>query len=322
MLTINHGFHMRSDRVKKLICLFFIIVLVIGRRPELFIEPRFIEEEGTVFFAYAFNHSWWENLLMQYGGYYSLCTNSAAALAVLFPFDIAPLVTTYVAFIFDIIPCCIVISGNSIFWNSWPKKIIIAASIPLLSFGGSWLSSIHIQYYLALTAFMILLENSEGLSLSKKVSYRILLILAGLTGAVNTFLVPVYFIKAMGSKTRENKIQTGILTATGLIQIMVFLTTYFGNDVFVNSHRFGKSGIDLLWSMIIFQFVYPYFGYTMFNFPFIALILKGGTISLFFIHLFLANIRDSDNQLVIFSFVIVFVLSAISSVNTIYVPRY
>ncbi|HZV81410.1 MAG TPA: hypothetical protein VFF53_04500, partial [Geobacteraceae bacterium] len=63
---------MRESVTVRVLLTLAIALFVAWRQPELLTAPRFWAEEGTNFFAYAYAHSWWENLLHPQFGYYTL----------------------------------------------------------------------------------------------------------------------------------------------------------------------------------------------------------------------------------------------------------
>jgi hypothetical protein len=85
---LQEGDHFRS-------LLWFAAVLAIAlRAPVLWSHPRFWGEEGTIYFADAFNRAWFHSLFAPHVGYYSLFANGTAlAAARLAPLEYAPLVT-------------------------------------------------------------------------------------------------------------------------------------------------------------------------------------------------------------------------------------
>lgn len=311
-----------AELTQKVICLLLIIVVMVIRKPELLIDPRFFQEEGSIYFPHAFNHGFVDNLFMQYGGYYALITNLAASIAAMFPLAVAPLITTYLAFIGTLVPCATVLFGNIPFLDTVPKKMLMALAINLFSFGGSWLTTIHTQYYLALTTFFILLENGQHSSTLKKFTYRAVLIFSGLSGVLACFLVPAFFFKWLRSRSKEDLVQCSLLSITGLIQITILLACIINSDSFITSHRMNKPGLELPLSMILFQFVYPFLGLAMFKLSGTVQMFVGLIILLYFTLELCRDMKDPQKLPLILSFLFVFILSSLLSVDIVYVPRY
>lgn len=299
---------------------------MIIRCPMLFVMPRFWGEEGNQYFAYAFNHNLWDTILFSYAGYYSLFTSTATVLATQVSLDFAPYVTTYLAFLLQIIACAIVIFGNSLYWNNIYSKAIIASCIPLMSFSGNWLNSLGAIYWSGVVSFLILLENTECQSLLKKLYYRIILTVVGLTGVLSCFLMPVYLVKAIRTKVREDWIHVFLLIIATGIQAIFFLVSFFERETVVTSSRFKWAllNYDHFFNIIYFQFIYPIFGYLPLKMKWnIYLITTIGIVSiLYFSSIFIKNSYVKTLQLLIFSFLIVFVSSTIFSIDLMGGPRY
>ena len=73
--------------------------IVMGlRAPQFLTAPRFWAEEGSIYFAHAWSHPWWETLWLAPPGYLTLWANGAAVLATrMVGLSAAPLITTRVA---------------------------------------------------------------------------------------------------------------------------------------------------------------------------------------------------------------------------------
>lgn len=326
--------------------------LIAYRQPAILNEPRFWAEEGTYFFSYAISHGWFDTVfhVVPLFGFYSLAHNMAGLLATFVPLEQAPFVTTYLGFFSHLLPCCIVIVGNSPFWNTLPKKTLICLGILFIPFGRMWLNTTYIHFTLALSVFLILLEEMESSNRLTKNFYRVIIIISGLSGAVSCFLTPVYLLKAWHSRLNENILQASLLAFFSVVQVAVFIYTISNLDPNAQT-RFVSFGYDKLWSIIYFQFGIPFYGYHFFNseiiksldfrsfyvvfphvYPYLgkATILFKQSASLLSIFLVMAytlfivinQIRDKSLQLPAFSFLMMFGLSSVGSVNMMGGPRY
>ncbi len=323
----------------------FICFLIAYRQPAVLTEQRFWAEEGTYFFPYALSHGWFDTVIhvVPLFGFYSLAHNIAGLFATLVPLEQAPFVTTYLGFLSHLLPCCIVIVGNSPFWNTLPKKTLICLGILLFPFGRMWLNTTYVHFTLALSVFLILLEEMEHSSRLIKNLYRTIILIAGLSGAVSCFLTPVYLLKAWRSRRKENILQASLLAFVSAVQVAVFMYTITKLDPNAQT-RFLSFGYDKLWSIIYFQFGIPFFGVPYFNseiiksldfrafymaFPKVysylgrAMVLSNGPVYLvslsmviaYALFVFIKQIRDKFLQLPAISFLLMFVLSSAGSMN-------
>ncbi len=349
MKVLNNLGFLHKPIVLRLGILVTIIGLVIFRQPLLLVYPRFWCEEGTYIFPYAYSHPWWQSIFytVPYAGYHTLLHNLAAIVAAMLPLEWAPYATTYIAFLFMIVPCAIVIFGNTPLWDTISKKLVICLSIVLLPMERVWLNTTYIHFTLAIVAFLILLEDPDQLSLLKKNLYRLLLVISGLTGTVACFLTPAYFLKAFWARTRESYIQASILAISALIHLPIFFS------VFISSHgprlqtRLANSSLAGLKNILFFQFDVPFLGHRLFEsagaktlnewfmfatmrrFGISALYLPSLTeiiittcVLSYLLYLIIKHLRNRMTRLVVFSFFLVFLLSALLSVNMAGGPRY
>ncbi len=196
------------------------------RAPLLLQQPRFWAEEGKVYYAYAYSNPSWRALLAPHQGYYHLFANIATALALLVPVQHAPMVTTLLSFAAQALPLAIVLWGTAEPWNRLPGSIVAVCIILLTpSSGECWLNSINSQFYLALSAALLLLENPPGRT-PRRWLYRGILALATLSGPVTAFLAPLFIVRAWARRQeREISTQAWIVTAGAMLQLGIVLTS-------------------------------------------------------------------------------------------------
>lgn len=322
-----------------------VCLLIAYRQPLNLIEPRFWCEEGTYFFSYAYSHSWYETLfhIVPHLGYYSLVHNLASMSATFVSLEQAPFVTTYLGFFSHVLPCFIVIFGNSRFWDTAAKKIFICLGILFFPFGAMWLTTTYIHFTLALNVFLILLENMEQSNRLTKNLYRLLILLGGFSGAVTCFLTPVFFLKAWRSRLKEDIIQTSLLVFASVVQVVIIIFLLASIEPGTQS-RFVSFGFNQLWGIIFFQFGIPFYGHSYFNsdiirtldfksfyavfayvYPFLgkassifqmsATLLSVLLVMAYSVFVLIKHLGDRSLQLPAFSFLLVFILSSAASVQ-------
>lgn len=193
------------------------------REPSFFSDPRFWGEEGLHYYAHAFQYShgplWYMGLANTPQGYFAFWPSLSAVISAnLVPVDQAPLVTTVMAFLVQLIPLGLIIWSDSLLWNSSLRKAIGVLVVLLTPLSGEiWLNTINSQFYLALATVLILMEPIKKRPLSTWL-YRFVLLLAGLTGPVSVMLVPAYAIVTWLTREQERGVQTGILGVCALLQ--------------------------------------------------------------------------------------------------------
>lgn len=252
------------------ICLKLIMTVVVmlvtwARVPELLTTPRFWAEEGTSYFAYAFNHSWLDNLLSPQYGYNTLYNSLATSLATIAPLNYAPLVTTWLAFIVQVSVSSAVIWWRIPLLNSVWQKCAVALLIQTLAYGRIWLTTIGVQYWLCVLSFLILLYEYREPEKKVHILHYGLLALNGLTGILSCLLIPAFVYKYIKSRTPHVLRQTMILCSCLAIQLGVFLHAYLNKSGDL-SNRFVNSSFGYVLSKIIkFEFSVPFFGLGLYD---------------------------------------------------------
>jgi len=236
-----------------------IILFVIWRQPELLTAPRFWAEEGTNFFAYAYAHSWWENLLHPQFGYYTLYNAIVTSLATAVPLEHAPAVTTALAGAVQVGVSMAVIWWRLPLLPALWQRVVIAFGIQFLAHPRIWLTTIGVQYFLCVLSFLILLEDGQS-GRRPPLSRQLLLAFNGLTGVLSCFLVPAFLLKWHRERSRTHLYYALILTACLLLQAGVFATALGSNDDGVAFRLRATDPLRLVARFIHFQFVVPITG--------------------------------------------------------------
>jgi len=245
--------------IKTIINILCAILLIVIRDVRYFTNPRFWAEEGTLHFAYSYNHPWYQALIHPQVGYLNFYPNLATVLATLVPLEFAPLVTTLAALLVQLIPIVIILLSSSMLWKGWLRKIIGSAIVLFVPLTNEvWLNTINSFTYFAAIAFLILLEDIPQSSF-KRWLFRILLIFAGLSGVLACSLIPLFFILAWLDKSRERWLQTALLSICAVIQLIMIFSFRGRGDI---SQRFFWIGFSTLgatfWTQSILLFTTGY----------------------------------------------------------------
>ncbi len=202
---------------------------VILRHPGFFTHPRFWAEEGAFYFAnaaaVAHTSQWYRGLTYTLHGYLALWPNLATTIAAnLVRLETAPMVTTLMAFVVQLLPPTLVLWGRSDLWPSAGRKLVAVAIILLAPLSAEpWLNTINSQFYLALATVLILVED-EPTRRSHLWLHRGVLGLAGLTGPVSCVLTPLFGVRTLVERSRERRVQLAILSAACVVQVALLLT--------------------------------------------------------------------------------------------------
>jgi hypothetical protein len=225
------------------------------RDPRYFLQPRFWAEEGSLHFAYSFSHSVLQALFHPQLGYLNFWPNLATILATIVPLDFAPRVTTLMAFIVQMLPVGLILFSRSPVWQGWVRKAIGAAVVLFVPMTTeAWLNTINSFSYWGLVAFLILLEEIPRTQVRLWV-YRMLLVMAGLTGTYACFLTPLFIYQAWDEKKPERWRQMLILLVCSAVQIILILSYQGKDDI---SQRFTILGFSTLGSILWTQSLAPF----------------------------------------------------------------
>ncbi len=205
--------------------------LMAWRAPLLLRQPRIWAEEGQVYLAYAYAAPAWKALIAPHQGYYHLYANLATLVALLAPMRQAALVTTLFAFAAQALPLAVVLWGRSRLWPSLPLKLLAVVVILLTpSSGECWLNTINSQFYLALTAALLLVEPPPRAP-TRRWLYRAILGLAVLSGPVTAFLTPLYVTRAWRRRDQpEAGTQAWMVVAGAMLQAGIALAALEAPD--------------------------------------------------------------------------------------------
>lgn len=216
-----------------------VAVLTASRAPLLVSEPRLIAEEASVYLAYARDHGTLATLLLVPtsegpAGYLHLLANLAALVeARWFPLESAAAVGTLIAFAFQLVPFAIVLWGRSVLFTTESRQLL---GCLVLLFGPAmspavWLSTINAQVFCGVASLLILLENLSAASARRRWLYRALLLFNGLSGPYTALLTPGFLWRAFRLRSREARVQAGIVVATGVLQFAAYVFAGLGSEL-------------------------------------------------------------------------------------------
>jgi hypothetical protein len=180
------------------------------RAPVYLAAPSFWAEEGLYFFATAWNGSWSAALVQRPATYLHLYANVAtlaAAWVGRVSVAAAPRVTAWAGLAAQLVPVAVVAFGRAPEWGGpWRRALAAAVVVFGARTGGIWMNSVTAQDWLALTAFLLVLEPATP---------ALLLALCGLSGPGASFAAPVGTV-------------VGVALFAGLVAVVAWLATGLG----------------------------------------------------------------------------------------------
>gem|GEM_PF-3342311 len=282
-----------SDSHYIYIFVFFIIMFII-RDIDLFINPRFWAEEGTIYFSDVYKYGI-SHLFNTHQGYFSIIPNFATYLATFVPLKFAPFVTTFIALIVQIIPLILIFKIKTPYFDTVNKKFI--ASLIILFSGNTseiWLKSITSQFHFVVILFLILLDTEYDKYVKTKYA---LIFISGLSGVPANVLILVTLLNYFKSKNIIFLKYSSILFIT--IAIQLFYIIILKEQL---NTRFDINIFKSLIYQFYYYFVYPF--YYQFKLK-ILIVLQIPLIYIIFKYL---KYKEYFMQFFIFSFVMTYIL--------------
>ncbi|MBK6316107.1 MAG: hypothetical protein IPF53_17885 [Blastocatellia bacterium] len=191
----------RVGRLPPLVVPSIVFVVAIGvlvsRRPDAFLNPQFYAEDGTLWFARAYNLGPFTSMLVPDAGYLQVLATGTGAIAVLFPVSVAPLVFALGAAIIEVSPAVFLSTrrASQLIPNLAPR---LALAFFYLALPNVWTNSVVMTYAswrLGLLAFLLLVTRPR--SRFGSLFDGVVVALCGLGGPLILFMLPVVIVHAV-----------------------------------------------------------------------------------------------------------------------------
>ena len=329
-----------NDSKTKYYLLFIIVLISFYRSPYIFLNSRFVAEEGSKYFVYALENGFLKGLFYfeNTAGYFNLIANILVSTSSLINIEFSPFVTVYGSFFFILLPIYLILFRESEFFNTDLKKyigsLLVFITPPLVP--EVWVNSINLQVYLSISAIIILFMINLN-NLQKKINYTSIFI-AGFSGIYACCLLPLFFINYFLKKNLYNLTNLLIIFFSSTIQFYFVLRAKINNDlmekvlvadldfnIFINYFYnilakpiFGRQITHFIWSDIAFLIPRMNFFYL---FLIVSIIL---IISLFYNYkeLFKIIIKDKILIYLVYIFFIISILVLVGSAGDYVGGRY
>jgi len=270
-----------------------VIALNVARCPELLLYPRFFAEEGTTYFACAFQKSFVSNLFSAHYGYYTLYNQLATSFAKLAPLEHAPLVTTLMSLLVQVGISLYVLWGELPLLETLWRRTVLALAIPLISWPGHWLTIIGSQCWFAAGAFLLLLSMNRSKNIFSYAARGGYLVLAGLTGVISCFMAPAYLWRSFREKSREYLAYASILFLCLIVHAGVLLESMLTRSTELSGRFIFNSFATMLGKTVVYQFAIPFTGRGFFEQRFLVVLgsrIRETVESIFGVQLFIYDL--------------------------------
>jgi hypothetical protein len=202
--------------------IFVYATLIAVRIPNILLKGRFWAEEQAVYFAAARQQPWYDALFQVHTGYLNVTASIAGLAATIVPLEEAPLVSSTIALLIQLLPPLILITGQ-IPWlrRPWQMAAALLLLLTVQNTGEIWMNTITSQFHLALAVAIILAVPPRGGWIG--VLHRVVLLLGPLSGPASSFLAPLFFLRALLDRSRARFIQACLLSGATLVQVIIAL---------------------------------------------------------------------------------------------------
>lgn len=246
----------------KIILIFLLIIISFFRSPYIFLEGRFMAEDGELFFKSAFENNLLEHLFYYApnSGYYNFIANILTEISTYFSLNYAPLIVAYGSLFIILLPIILILFKDShLFKNDYQK--IIASVIFFIATPNSpevWANSINSQIYLFFSSFIILYFKDENNLVNIKEKF--LLLIAGLSGIYSCILAPVFFAKFYILRKKNYLYNSIILLFCTVIQLSLIFYSKLNNLLHTSQIEFIEKPIFYVTNFAYSFFIKPIFG--------------------------------------------------------------
>lgn len=196
----------------------FACLVLISRRPDAIFHAQFYAEDGHVWFADEYNFGWWSGIWRIYEGYHHVFMRLGAALGLLAPLAVAPLVLNLAGIAVQALPANLLLSVRSSAWGGLRFRAFLVAIYLALPNTREMLDNIsQAQWPLTLCAFLVLMAEPPS-GVAGCLFDCVVLLLCGLTGPQCIFLLPIALFVAWRRRSRWLLAAAGVLAVTCVVQ--------------------------------------------------------------------------------------------------------
>ncbi len=281
----------------KFILISIVLIICFYRSPFIFLNGRFLAEDGSFWFSNAYTYGYVKGITQMYLGtqYFNLWANFSSVVASLFPINYSPLVIVYMAFIVQLYLYIYIIFGHCTFLKTKLDKIIgvfiVIVTPPMVP--AVWLASNLSQVYLAILTFLIFFQEENKKYLFNKFSPFVLFI-SSLSSILPCIFSPFFIYKYIINKTKLNFYNAISILIGTIFQSIIFFSikvmgleslsdgpryiissekilnyfynvmvkSFFGRDItqfIYNKTTFHQDSLILLMSLFFFIFLFAIF---------------------------------------------------------------
>jgi hypothetical protein len=218
----------RRDALFLLLYFILIVTAIISRRPDAVLHAQFWAEDGTIWFASAYNLGPVHTLTLPQNGYFATFPRLAAAIATLVPLASAPLVMNLLAIFVQALPPVFLLTRRFAYIGGQPVRLLMAFLILAVPTSAEvHANATNSMAFLALLAFLVLVAAPPDTKAGRVFDVAILC-LSGATGPFAVLLLPVAFLMYWIRRRPWSAVLLGIECSAAVVQAVAIVTTAAG----------------------------------------------------------------------------------------------
>lgn len=199
-------------------------LLIFLRRPDALLNPQFLAEDGTYYYAQAYNLGGLRALFLPAAGYLLITDRLIAAVAVLLPMAWAPALFNVYAILWQAAPVAFLFTRRfDQLIPNWYARVAIA--LLYLAIPNSYeldASVTYIQWHLALLAFLVVIAAPRS-GRAWRVFDGAVILLCGLDGPFCLLLTPIILLRWLRVRHPRLLVLLAIDLGAAVIEIAVIL---------------------------------------------------------------------------------------------------
>ena len=204
----------------------FTFLLIFSRRPDALLRAQFYAEDGAIWFHDAYTFGWAHALFLPYNGYMQLLPRLVAGLALLVPFQFAPLVMNVVGIALQAMLVNFLLSAETAGWAPFRLRVLWACAYIALPNSSELHATItEGQWHLALLACILALSPPVVNRPILRIVPLCLIALSGLTGPFCLVLLPITIVAYYIRREPSQRIVIATLAISSAIQLWAIVTT-------------------------------------------------------------------------------------------------
>lgn len=166
--------------------------IVVSRRPDILFNPQFWAEDGTVWYAHAYNFGIAYSIFSPFNGYFQTISRLTAAVAQLFPLLWAPFIFNLIAIVIKILPVNVITSSrfSKLIPSLYTRLLLAVLYLALPNTIEVHANITNAHWYLAILACMVVLATPSRLPIWRTFDLGIIL-LSALSGPFSILLTPI-----------------------------------------------------------------------------------------------------------------------------------